>query len=622
MTQHVIDSSATLAALLALCGACATPSPPAPAIGATPTEPSAAAAGQHHAGAIDWHPWDEASFATARTEGRMLLVTVVTQWCHWCHVMDTKTWGDPAIAALIADRFVAIRVDADARPDLAERYADWGWPAIALLTPDAQPVTEWKGYQEARRFESELVGYAQDQDAGRTLARKAAVVDTATKPLAAIRDFTRAQLDRFYDPVEGGWGKPQKYPRWAPVAAGLFAGVVHQDTARLAEVTRTLDGELALIDPVDGGMFQYSLQGVWTAPHYEKLAEIQGPAMENLVDGFGATNDVRYLHGARAIARYVRTVLRRDDGAFFANQDADVGTRGDVAPMLGVNWYALPGRAERAARGEPFIDRHVYASHNGRLIAGLARLGQLTADQQAIDDAVTAADVILARHVVGDGFSHDEGHVDDAVLHLADQVAMGHALLTLAEATGQRRFRQLASRTAHFITSTLEDPAGGGYFAHTPVAGDVGVFAERRKPFKGNGEAIAFILKVGRLDEDTALTSSAERALQAFAVEGVVKEEFRAVGEMLLALEGQLVEPLRFSIVGGDGSADDDATRALLRASNAMYVPHRLVDVQIPGAKYPDLGKPALFICTTTFCSPPLTDPATLRDKAQRYLTR
>ena len=369
-------------------------------------------------------------------------------------------------------------------------------------------------------------------------------------------------------------------------------------------------------------MYQYSLQGVWTAPHYEKLAEIQGPAMENLVDGFGATNDVRYLEGARAIARYVRTVLRRDDGAFFANQDADVGTRGDGAPMLGADWYALPGRAERAARGEPFIDRHVYASHNGRLIAGLARLGLLTADQQAIDDAVAAADVILTRHVVGDGFSHDEGHNDDAVLHLADQVAMGHALLTLYEATGQRRFRDLASRTAHFITATLEDPAGGGYFAHTPVAGNVGVFAERRKPFKGNGEAIAFILKVGRLNEDAALTTSAERALQAFAIEGVVKEEFRAVGEMLLALEGQLVEPLRFSVVGGDGSADDDATRALLRASNAMYVPHRLVDVQIPGAKYPDLGKPALFICTTTFCSPPLTDPATLRDKARRYLKR
>jgi len=624
MTQHVIHPTARLLALLASLAACATPETrPVTAGGPAGAADGASAHGAgRHGGAVAWQPWEAASFARARAEGRLLLVTVVTEWCHWCHVMDDKTWGDPAVAALIDERFVAIRVDADARPDLAERYADWGWPAIALLTPDAEPVTEWKGYQEARRFESELVSYLQDKDAGRTLARKAVVVDATTKPLAAIRDFTRAQLDRFYDPVEGGWGKPQKYPRWAPVSAGLFAATVANDPTRLTEVTRTLDGQISLIDPVDGGMFQYSLQGVWTAPHYEKLAEIQGPAMENLVDAFGATADVRYQRSAQNIARYVRTVLRRDDGAFFANQDADVGTRGEVDRVLGTEWYALPTRAERAARGEPFIDRHVYASHNGRLVAGLARLGLVTGEQQAIDDAVRAADVILASHLVGDGFSHDEGTADDDVLHLADQVAMGHALLTLYEATGQIRYRTLAARTAQFITATLEDSVGGGYFAHTPVAGDVGVFAERRKPFKGNGEAIRFIQKIGRLNEDAALTSAAERALQAFAVEAVVREEFRAVGEMLLALEEQLVEPLRFSIAGGDGSGADDATRALLRATNAIYVPHRLVDVQAPGKKYPDLGKPALFICTSTFCSPPLTDPATVAAKAARYLKR
>jgi uncharacterized protein YyaL (SSP411 family) len=593
---------------------CATPA--ATTTTTTTTAPAAHTSG--HGGAVAWQPWDPASFAAAKAQKKLLLVTVVTEWCHWCHVMDEKTWGDPTIAALMRERFIAIRVDADARPDLAERYADWGWPALALLTPDAQPVTEWKGYQEARRFEGELTSYLADLDAGRTLARKAPALDLKAQPLAAMRDFTRAQLDRFYDAEQGGWGKNQKYPLWAPISAGLFATSVRGDTAALQAVQTTLDGELSLIDAVDGGMFQYSLKGVWTAPHYEKLAEIQGPAMENFIDAWALTGEARYKKGALDVARYVRTVLRRDDGAFFANQDADVGTRGEVARVLGIEWYGLNSREARAARGEPFVDRHVYASHNGRLIAGLARIGLLTGDGAFIDDAVRAAEVILKGHVVGDGFSHDEGTDDDGVLHLLDQVAMGRALLTLAEATGSPRYRALATRTAHFIVAKLEDPMQGGYFAHTPVPGDVGVFAERRRPYKINGEAASFILKVGRLEEDAVLIASAEKALQAFAAESIVKEEYRAVGEMLLALEEQLVEPLRFSVVGGD----DDVTRALLHASNAVYAPHRLVDVQAPGKKYPDLGKPVLYICGSTFCSPPISDPGAVATKAARYLNR
>ena len=596
--------------------ACASAPPTTTTTATATTAPTTTTlAAGHHGGAIDYRPWEKATFDKAASEQRLLLVTVVTEWCHWCHVMDEKTWGDPAIGKLVAERFVVVRVDADARPDLAERYADWGWPALALLTPDAQPVTEWRGYQEARRFEAQLRGYLKDLDEGRPLARAPAVIDETPAPLAHIRDFTRAQLDRFYDVEQGGWGKPQKYPMWAPVAHALFVGAVDGDAAALARAKQTLDGELHLIDGVDGGMYQYSLEGVWTAPHYEKLAEINGLAMENLADAWAATGDERYLRGARDLARYALTVLRRDDGAFFANQDADVGTRGEHERVLGKRYYALPAE-QRRKLGTPFIDRHVYASHNGRLAAGLARLAAVTSDASLKDAAIQAVDVVLRAHRVGDGFSHDEGGDDDGVLHLADQVAMGQALLLLGELTGQARYRLEALKTARFLVATLEDHERGGFYAQTATDDDVGVFAARRKPYKQNGEAARLVTKIGRLEEDAALITAGERALTAFASEGLVKEEYRAVGEVLLALEEQLREPLRFSVVGGD----DDATRALLASSLKVWAPHRLIDVQAPGKKYPDLGKPALYICGTTFCSPPISDPAAVPAKAARYL--
>ncbi len=572
-----------------------------------------------HSGSVAWAKWNTESFSRAKAEGRLVIVTVVTEWCHWCHVMDEATWGDAQMQVLLDERFVVIREDADGRPDLAERYADWGWPAIALLTADGDAVTEWRGYQEARRFEKELRAYVSDLAAGKALARKAPVVDTTPQPLQAARDFTRARLDSFYDKAQGGWGRPQKYPLWAPISAGLFAGTVGQDKARLDEVKRTLDGELSLIDPVDGGMFQYSLKGVWTAPHYEKLAVINGTAMENLADAWALTGDARYLKGAKDIARYVTTTLRRDDGAFFANQDADVGTRGETARVLGIDYYALSSREARAQKGEPFVDRHVYASHNGRLIAGLARLGMLSGDDTLVEAARTAASTIVTKDIAaGMGFTHDIAERHDPIRYLDDQVAMGHALLTLSEATGDVHYRQLAAGAARYIVDHFEDKEGGGFYAHKGV--DVDDFMARRKPLKLNGEAARFVLKVGRLEKNQAFIAAAERALAAFAVFDLIKEEYRHVGELLLAFDEQLHEPVRFAIVVKDGVLNAQAMK-LLRASNAVYAAHRLVDVQEPGT-YPESDEPTLYICGSTYCSPPITDPAQVAAKAARFLPR
>src|ERR1043165_1862644 len=78
---------------------------------------------------VQWHEWNGESFSKARAENRPILVNVAAGWCHWCHVMDARTFANGDVARLLNERFLAIRVDADARPDVAERYADWGWPA-------------------------------------------------------------------------------------------------------------------------------------------------------------------------------------------------------------------------------------------------------------------------------------------------------------------------------------------------------------------------------------------------------------------------------------------------------------------------------------------------------------
>jgi thiol:disulfide interchange protein len=82
---------------------------------------------------IAWEDASPAAFARAAREDRLVLLSLQADWCHWCHVMNDTTLRDPAIVSRLSERFVVVRAEADARPDLADRYGLWGWPATIVL---------------------------------------------------------------------------------------------------------------------------------------------------------------------------------------------------------------------------------------------------------------------------------------------------------------------------------------------------------------------------------------------------------------------------------------------------------------------------------------------------------
>jgi uncharacterized protein YyaL (SSP411 family) len=74
--------------------------------------------------AISWQDWSDDLFTRAATEKRLVLLDLGAVWCHWCHVMDETTYRDPRVVRLVSGRFLAVKVDQDARPDQAARYED------------------------------------------------------------------------------------------------------------------------------------------------------------------------------------------------------------------------------------------------------------------------------------------------------------------------------------------------------------------------------------------------------------------------------------------------------------------------------------------------------------------
>src|SRR5882724_9402172 len=104
------------------------------------------------AGPIDWQPWSDAIFDQAKRENKFVLLDLEAVWCHWCHVMDETTYKSPEVIALIQSKYIPVRVDQDSRPDLSNRYEDYGWPATVVFGPGGGEIVKRQGYIEPRQM--------------------------------------------------------------------------------------------------------------------------------------------------------------------------------------------------------------------------------------------------------------------------------------------------------------------------------------------------------------------------------------------------------------------------------------------------------------------------------------
>jgi uncharacterized protein YyaL (SSP411 family) len=556
-----------------------------------------------------WRGLDADAFAQARRERKLLLLSVQAEFCHWCHVMNATTYRDPRVVALLRERFVTLRVDESERPDLAARYADWGWPATAILTPDAEPVVTLRGHRPAAAFRALLEQLLAQLDAGTPL------VVTETKSasplesdLAAAQQQALSQLDGLYDAAQGGWGTPQKYPFPAPVEHALLRAYVRDEPQRRAQARTTLAGHAQLLDAVAGGMFQYSLRGVWSAPHYEKLAASQAAALLTFSDGYRATGETRWLDAARGVAAYVIGTLRTPHGGFAASQNADVGELGTNTFVTGAEYYAL-NALQRADRVAPALNTHVYANLNGLVIQGLCAFERASGDRRALATAQAALTALSRTHARGAAFLHA---ADDASgrFYLSDQVEMIGALWSLADALHDASLRERAYATMDFVIAQLADSVAGGFYAHTPDPSAVGLFARIDKPASDNARFARLLLRRARFAHDDSLLALAQRTLSALSASDAIARQGRKVADLLLALEEAHGGYLMFSVVG---HRDDPRTRALVDTAYRAYVPHGILRVDAPGeGLYPYPGQPAVYLCSDSACSAEVTAPDAL----------
>ncbi|HET7216935.1 MAG TPA: DUF255 domain-containing protein [Vicinamibacterales bacterium] len=460
--------------------------------------------------AVDWLAWSADAFARARAEGKPVLLSITAPWCGSSSEMDRTTFADAGVAGVLNERFVAIRVDADRSPDIAERYSLGGWPTTAFLTSNGD-IAGGGTFVSLDRMPA-VLDRVLDAFRSRSDELMSATGDVRTTPASSNGSATADAVpehdlvDRVYesyDTAHGGFGTAPKFPLTAPLDLALDTFLTTRDSRMAHIVQSTLDaiGWGALFDEVDGGFFRCAATHDWQSPHTAKLLETNAALLRIFIAAADVLKSARYRERAAEILRYAQTWLAdQADGGWAGSQRADDG-------------YYASAAAQRQARQPPPIDRTLFTSANALMVSAVLRAALAIDDTALGEFALRSLErVSLAAYKPGAGIAH---YVDDRGPHgrglLDDQIAMASAQLDAFDATGNIVYEMMAEELVQFAVRTMWDEREGGFFDRSELAEleRIGLMRTRLKPFVANCEA-ARVLR--RLTEATGAHDFADRS--------------------------------------------------------------------------------------------------------------
>ena len=399
---------------------------------------------------IEWQDWSPLAFTQASEQHKPVLLSLVTSWSDGCAAMDGTTYVHPDVASIVHERFVAVRVDADRRPDLNERYNLGGWPSTVFLT-GAGDVLCGGTYFDAPDLLAMLRQVAEAyRDRAEELASRASRVrrdrlqpdrrDAEVRDnLQPVRDsigrFRSVLIERF-DRVHGGFGSFAKLPH--PYALLFAVSLAADGDAEMGEIARvTLDRLQLLWDTSAGGFCRYADSADWSSPASEKTLEDNAALLHVLVDAALRLREPRYGEHAATLVRWIRSTMADDDRSGFFN--------------------AVSART---------IDKTMYVDRNALVVGALIRAAALFDDVWLRDLALGAFESVVApTYKPGDGVGHVAAAGSTGALRglLGDQIHTGLALIWAHAATGQLPYSMLAAEVLEFAVRTMWDERAGRF---------------------------------------------------------------------------------------------------------------------------------------------------------------
>ena len=463
---------------------------------------------QHAHNPVDWYPWGEEAFAKARRENKPIFLSVGYSTCHWCHVMAHESFENEEVAAIMNHEFVNIKVDREERPDVDRVYMTFvqattgsgGWPMSVWLTPDLKPFVGGTYFPPEERYGQpafkkvlERIATAWKEDHDKIVEQGSKIVEALRESQSAApgegkvegscADAAYRQIDRSYDPKEGGFGNAPKFPR--PVTLNFLTRFYARDPKSdsgkhaldMALFTLRKMAAGGMHDHIGGGFHRYSVDRYWHVPHFEKMLYDQAQLAVAYLNAVQITRDTQYELVARDILDYVARDMTSKEGGFFSAEDAD-------SPVVGID---DPGH-KKTAEGAFYVwtkkeiddalgdSAEVFDFHYGVQAHGNAPEGSDPHDE------FRGKNILIERHTIAETARHfkkseaeiakvlaqsrqklfvlraqrPRAHLDDKII-AAWNGLMIFAYARAAQVLDDPHYLEIAMRAARFLRTNLYD---------------------------------------------------------------------------------------------------------------------------------------------------------------------
>ncbi|TVQ55670.1 MAG: DUF255 domain-containing protein [Phycisphaerales bacterium] len=455
---------------------------------------------QHAQNPVDWRAWGEEAFRAAREADKPIFLSVGYSTCYWCHVMERESFESEAVAAVLNEHFVPIKVDREERPDVDDLYMtavqlmtrQGGWPMSVWLEPERlRPfyagtyfppqdrhglpsfTTVLRSLAEAWSRRRDDVMKQADQVSAAVVQVVREMPEAVTLDAAVVRDAVSMQM-RTYDANHGGFGGAPKFP--TPVNLDLLMECAWEDETVRNAVLHTLDrmARGGMYDQVGGGFHRYSVDAQWLVPHFEKMLYDNGQLLTTYARAHEKTGDPYFERILRQTAAYVEREMMDKAGGFYSAQDAEVDAReglnylwveDEVRAALGEAGFppdeiGFALEVYGLSRGTNFQDPHHSDEPPRNVLTLTAPPAELAeAGGMSVPELFEKLDRINAALLkVRD--QREQPGTDDKVLTGWNGLMMA-GLADAGRALKEPKFIELAERAARFIEKTMrtEDDA-------------------------------------------------------------------------------------------------------------------------------------------------------------------
>jgi len=444
---------------------------------------------QHAENPVDWYPWGGEVFEKARSEDLPVFLSIGYSTCHWCHVMERESFENEAVAVVLNENFVSIKVDREERPDIDAVYISvcqamtggGGWPLTIVMTPDKKPffaatylppddpagrkfgvrglTSVLKELSDAWKNRRNDVTMAAEKTGQFIESASAAAPGPEAEPGFGLIEKAFKLMDASYDEEHGGFGQTgPKFPT-AHMLSLLLRYWRRTGDRRALDIAVGTLGHInrgGIHDHVGGGFARYSVDRRWLVPHFEKMLYDQAILARAFIEAYQATGDERHAGAARDTFEYVLRDLVSQEGAFLSAEDADsegeegrfyVWTKEEIGELV-------PGKP-----GEIFAEFYGVTAdgnfENGKNVLYETEPRKQFAERKGLEPGELEEILREGRETLYRARGKRvRPHLDDKVL-VSWNALMISALALGARVLGEEKYSAAASRAAEFILDRM-----------------------------------------------------------------------------------------------------------------------------------------------------------------------